>query len=194
MKYQFTLSRAHKVSERINLLIKELESEIETKFTPMIVKASSPDITAACLNNAAIGWSNVEKLNKLLQIREDLRNSIAAANVKFAVTNTLTKIEGNKKLIEVLESICSLQRRSLNTVYLEDFNTWKETLKKSESELSTVASICVESEKQIAEVRVKIKKLKEVNFSLLDDLSDLNGNKISIELEDSEAVSLGLSH
>jgi len=191
--YTFTLTRAHKITERLQKLISDTESSVTTDLSPILFSYPSHLATPDNYKTKhTTAYNNLDLLLNLITLKTTLRNKIAEANQLYGINDKMAEINCNKVKLQLLHKIESLSKIDNNTIPAANLQYWIETMSKVSSGGDSSYVIKVIPGLMSDLYKTKIKELEKINFILNDTLSDLNKNTITIDLSDDIAELLGL--
>lgn len=187
-----SLTRAHNLAERMSAKLNALATEISSLTAPVRVSGFSGEAQVATFN------SNANRAMELLNLHTELacahaglRNAVAEANAKFGVSRSLAAVEANKKTLAVLETLME-HRPDAQTVAPADLATYKPFGADAYSGVS-VAPLGALPASKLDELATWKERLERENFTLRDELADLNANKVSFSLDERLVALLGLN-
>ena len=174
-----TLSRAHKINERINAKLTELRSQMSTKGQPVSVSAYlGAEQTDMITTGAAQALALIPVYVALTHAQASLRTVVAHANASTGVSDLLTKVEKNKRLMSLCDSVLSIAPTP-NTMSIAALSTRPVGEQLKEYGSVSVSGIAASVAVPYAEAKAA---LERENFALQDQLSDMNAHKVSFEV------------
>lgn len=188
-----TLSRAHKIADRIGAKISEARKLVETSraggasFSSRPTKAQQEAIIAS----AQSAFAAIENAAMLIAVQTQLRSVIGQANTLVGVDAILTRIEGNKRTIQLYsEAIKAVTPNysALNIEGLESFE-WPESAGSPYGSDPVVTAVKSEDVDRLIQKKTA---LERETFALQDELSDFNSAKVQVTLPAQLAHDLGL--
>jgi hypothetical protein len=200
-KITVTLSRAHKVLERIAISMNTLNDVVIAADLKVILR-SKPSAEQMSLLN-----SRVEKVTQALtqldtfsKAYETLRKIIGRANVEVGISDLLARVETNRRAIALYGSVSQTYVQRPDHVQIADLDSfnWASLNNNTNDggivQRSIAASVTVTAAPKTwgDEFATKKQQLEVENFKLLDKLADLNGKTITFELEEDLVTALGL--
>lgn len=186
----FTLSRAHKITERIVRQINDKVSDIGCLINPIMIH-SDTDLVNVDMRLEKIKTVR-ENLSNLYSILGELRIKIAEANAKYGLNSLLTEkkdvIREKKHLEEILQSVSHANGSAHNKNQVESLLIRLSTT----NSMSGVRTI-VADESITSCIEKDISDLTHRSDSLSDKISDINASKkISISIQVDILHQLGL--
>lgn len=171
-----TLSRAHKINERINAKLVELRALIAAKGQAVAVQAYSGDEQVAMIKaGAAQALAAAPTYIALALAQASLRAAVGRANASTGISDLLTTVEKNKRLVSLCDALAAIapNANTLSTDALAARAVGEQIKDYGSVAVSglTTAQLDAYSETKQA--------LERENFALQDQLSDLNAHKVS---------------
>lgn len=176
-----TLSRAHKINERINAKLTELRTVVANKGQAVNVQShSGPEQLELIQKGAAQALGVVRTYVALVVTQASLRTAVAKVNATSGVSDVLTVIEKNKRLILLADSLASVTPTA-NTLSTEALR--QRPLGETIKDFGSVAVSGLTAD-QLAPYAGASAELERENFALQDQLADLNAHKVSFQAVD----------
>jgi hypothetical protein len=189
-EFSFTLSRAHKISERLIRLINEQSSELSSLVSPIQIH-SDADLVKIDARLEKIKEAR-QKLAQSHEVSRQLRISIAEVNSKIGLNSLLTRkrdIDREKDQMFQLKS--SAHHSSRDAHDKGNIDTILVRLCTTNSMSGVKARVA--DEDFISELDENIRSLTHESDALSDKIADLNAsNKVSVSFKDDLAILLGL--
>lgn len=193
-KYQVTLSRAHKIAERLASRLGELRAEAEKLAESSTLTGYSDAQIKRLGENGKRAVALINEQEAAVAALVAVRSAVGKANAAHGITDALAQIEGNKKLLAGVEAILKSQDETTRggLVRIEELSDYK-TVGNTEGALrSSYINVSVLTDAQVADLAERKKKLERANFTLNDKLADLNGKLVELTIEAPIAEFLGL--
>ncbi len=190
-----TLTRFHKIAERIAQKRQQVQEAILKGVTPVALDASVLAVRGAGLEteaNFAVDES-LAQFDRLSHAYFKVRNALAVANVENDVAKTLASQEQAKRRISLLTSILESQSNAMAQKEAQAIFTARSTeeapVRRGLYDSLTVTFL---SEERLLHVRSEL-TLAELSLAKLGDkLADLNARQLTVEIDDRTATELGL--
>ncbi len=190
-KLTVSLTRAHKIADRIGAEMNTAKTQTTTTNAQARMSTAPTKEQAAVLRDAAAAaLAAANRFVALARAQQGIREVIAQANVAAGVSAILAKIEANKKVIAMYAAMASAYEVSADQVHvdaLEDY-VWSQ----STNAYSPGVQVTAMTRNAVADINAAKQELERENMSLNDQLPDLNARSVSIEIADDLAYSLGL--
>lgn len=185
-----TLARAHKINERINGKLNELRTTAAAKSQAVSVQShSGPEQVDLIKRNAKQALDVVPTYLALVAAQAALRTAVAKANAANGISEVLTVIEKNKRLLTLCDTLVAAMPDA-NTLSAEALAGRPVGEKAGEYGSAYAVSGLTAGELQpYADAKTAVER---ENFALQDQLADLNANKVSFPVADSVLEMLSL--
>jgi len=187
--YTLPLSRWHKVAERLSRHYAELTQGILKTLTNTEIGGYLGESQITRLKNSA--EQELLKLHTAFAVQDAIiliRQAIGGANTKNGVSNLLAEYDALTRRQKLFESILSGQSNEMisfdelpQQIITDNPFSLRSSLRVRMLDASTEAEL----QKQAEELRAKV-------YALADQISDLNGNQVTLELPESVAQAAGL--
>ena len=194
MNIQITLSRAHKVVERLKALMSEQSAIAHQCLTD--VSLSSNMVNAGQVNSlnarTAKGLAAIADYERFNAAWGMIRNAVGKANVTSGVSELLTQQETLSRQKGFLSNLSSNNdMNALQITQVADFTPVAAT--NSGRYNSDSISINMLSDDQRTGIANKLAEITKTIYVISDKVADANANKISFVLDDDLAGLLGLA-
>ena len=196
MKYTRTLTRWHKVAERIHLAVKEREAAVKTAFTATTIspwnKEGVEDKAADIARRAAEDLALIEAG---VQAIATIRAALAVRNAQLGVAGKLAEAEAAnrraafyKALIEgqKLDMVRPADVRALPVRLFAETDDWP-LARRAAITLQTADKALVDG------LRAKLEQEQARATRLLDEVADLNREVIEVEVPEAVIKIAGLA-
>jgi hypothetical protein len=187
-----TLTRAHKISERIGAAMKAAQTLASSTDGVSVRMTAKPteDQSQLIKDKTAKVLTAVNQFAALARVQEAIRKAIARANVEAGVSDMLATIETNKRIIAMYAAVAAAHDVSADEVSLSsvDSYAWPALSASYMSGVSVTGMLRKDVEDMVTEQR----ELERQNFVLNDKLADLNARQITFEVPDALRAELGL--
>ena len=187
MKYTLTLSRWHKVAERINTALKEREANVKTAFTATTispwnkdgVEEKAADITRRAADDLALVEAGARAV-------ATIRAALALRNAELGISGKLAEVEGANRRAALYKAVIDGQRpdmvrpegvRTLPAELVGETESWGLARRTALAvTLQTADPVLLES------LREKLSREQSYATRLLDEVADLNREKLEIDV------------
>ncbi len=187
MEYTLTLSRWHKVAERINTALKEREANVKTAFTATTISPWNKDgveeKAADIARRAADDLALVEAGARAVAA---IRAALAIRNADLGISGRLAEVEGANRRAALYRTIIDGQKpdmvrpegvRALPGELVGETESWGFARRSALAvTLQTADRVLVES------LREKLSREQSYATRLLDEVADLNREKVEIDV------------
>lgn len=198
MKYTLTLSRWHKVAERVNAALKEREANVKTAFTATTIspwnKEGVEEKAAEIGRRAADDLALVEAGARAVAA---IRGALAVRNVELGISGRLAEVEGANRRAALYRIVIDGQKpdmvrpegvRTLPAELVGETESWGFARRSALAvTLQTADRILVES------LREKLSREQGYATRLLDEVADLNREKLEIDMPEEVIGIAGLA-
>lgn len=190
-KYTTTLSRAHKISDRLSQRANEVKAQA-VKLSEQISMQGYTDTQIGRLSaNGPNAMNLLEEFTSMMSILTMVRTAIGRANMLYGISDLLAEIESNKKVINTYKEILGSQDDDGSTLSLEDVRQYKSLTAEGTTVRHLAVTVSMLSPYQISAMKEKLTEFEKKNFILGDKVSDLNDKKVELEFEQDIAQLLG---
>ena len=198
MKYTLTLSRWHKVAERVNAALKEREANVKTAFTATTIspwnKEGVEEKAAEIGRRAADDLALVEAGARAVAA---IRAALAVRNADLGISGRLAEVEGANRRAALYRTVIDGQKpdmvrpegvRALPGELVGETESWGFARRSALAvTLQTADRILVES------LREKLSREQGYATRLLDEVADLNREKLEIDMPEEVIGIAGLA-
>ncbi|HYS75058.1 MAG TPA: hypothetical protein VEM38_03060 [Burkholderiales bacterium] len=198
MKYTLTLSRWHKVAERVNAALKEREANVKTAFTATTIspwnKEGVEEKAAEIGRRAADDLALVEAGARAVAA---IRGALAMRNADLGISGRLAEVEGANRRAALYRTVIDGQKpdmvrpegvRTLPAELVGETESWGFARRSALAvTLQTADRILVES------LREKLSREQGYATRLLDEVADLNREKLEIDMPEEVIGIAGLA-
>jgi hypothetical protein len=196
MKPSLTLTRWHKVAERINAAIKEREARLladltATSMSPWNkegVEAKAAEIASrskADLALVEIGTAAVARI----------RTALALRNAALGIADRLAEAEAVNRRARLYRSV--LEKQNADMVRPADMKNIPATLPAEDSYWgrrgAASVTLAIADSALLDELRKRLAREQARSHALLDDVADINREKLDLELADELKEIAGLA-
>ena len=198
MKYTLTLTRWHKVAERINAALKQREANVKTAFTATTI---SPWNKAGVEDKAAdIAWRAAEDLALIeagAQTIATIRTALALRNAQLGIAAKLAEAEAANRRAVLYKTVIEGQKPDM--VRPADMSALPAELL-GEPEHWTVLrrpalAVTLQTADQalIEALREKLEQEQARTTRLLDEVADLNRETVEVDVPEAVVSIAGLA-
>jgi hypothetical protein len=198
MKHTLTLTRWHKVAERINVALKEREANVKAAFTETTL---SPWNKAGAEEKAAeIGRRAIADLALIeigMQAIAAIRGALARRNAELGIAGKLGEAEAAKRRAALYQAVIDGQEPDM--VRPQDVRTLPaELIGETESwglrrPAARTVTLQIADPSLVERLREKLEREQARATRLLDEVADLNRAQLELELPDEVAGIAGLA-
>lgn len=191
-----TLTRLHKIAERIAQRRQQVAEAIQQGVAPEHLDASVLAVRGAALTEKASFAidESLAKHDELASAYVAVRNALAAANVQAGVAKVLAEQEALKRRITMLTAIKDSQSDAVSQGEAKDIFEARagteESSRRGPYASMSVTFLCAD---RLAHVVSELKQSEQALARLSDKLADCNATRITVEIADSVAADLGLA-
>lgn len=191
-QYQITISRAHKVAERLGQRAQEAKEKASKLSEPITLQGYSDSQLQRFHAQSQELLDLVSQAHRLSSLQANVRAAIGQANANHGVSDALAAIEGNKKTLTLVRAILDNQNGesySATSVTIDDLLQFKSL---GQADRAPSVSLRILSPAQKSKLETMATDLERENFVLNDKLADFNGKTLTIEVDDETAHLIGL--
>lgn len=192
-KHNLTLTRWHKVAERLQQELTRQTTEVEgaysrNRFDPALKQGLN---VQKLVEGARASIEQALALNtRLLTAIATIRTELAKSNAKLGVAERLSTIDSLSKQAKLLETVLAHERD--RTVHHEDFLKLEPAAEASAYGQRTTVAVKVLADDRIKALQDEATAKRRRVHGLTDEINDINRSILSIELEDDLAAIAGL--
>lgn len=197
MKRTLTLTRWHKVAERINGALKEAEGRAVTAFTAALISPWNKEgIEQKAAGIAARGKADLALVEQGSAAVAAIRSALAARNAELGIASRLAEVEAANRRIALYRAV--LDKQSVDMVQPEHVRyvsaaavpdseaTWgRREAPRITLQLADAALL--------AELASRLAREQARAHALLDEIADLNREKLELEVADELQEIAGLA-
>jgi hypothetical protein len=191
--YELSVARWHKVAERLSRNYVEITQGIRNTFTNTHINGFLGDSQIARLKNNAD--NEFEKLHLAFALQDTLiiiRQAIGEVNANNGVTNLLAEHDALTRRLKLLESILTAQGTEM--VGFEELPALPKQVvseDRFDRSLGSVKVKMLDSAKE-AHILKEVESLRAKVYVLADRISDLNCQRLALEIPEHVAQTAGL--
>lgn len=192
--YTLSLSRWHKVAERLSREYTETVFEVREGFNNTRISAHLGESQETLLQSRSAGFENaLERAFRLQDAVSDIRIALGDANAKHGITAVLGEFDKINRRIKAVSSILEGQRsdmvgigelKNLPEVFISDNDGYSRN--RPEIRVRMLEPL---SEQKL---RKELESLKSKAYALGDQVNDLNRATVAIEVTEEVARFAGL--
>lgn len=196
MKYALTLSRWHKVAERIKAAIKEREARVLAAFTATAISPWNKEGVEIKASEIAVrGKADVALIESGLSAVAAIRAALARRNAELGIGDKLAEADAVSRRAALYRAI--VDKQSADMVRPEDVRHVPAAAANDEPYFMrrAVASItlAIADRPFLEELALKLAADQARAHALLDEVADLNRSKLELELPDELTIITGLA-
>ncbi len=184
MNFKLTLSRWHKVTERINAALKESETRIKAAFTGTTVSSWNKDgieeKAADIARRAELDLVLVEVGTRAVEV---IRSTLAIRNAELGIAGRLAQVEGANRRASLYKAVIEGQKPDMvraasvqNLPMQIDQSDWLSRRS------ALVVTLQTADPHLLEELRKKFASEQAIAVRILDEIADLNRETIEIEM------------
>jgi len=184
MKFTLTLSRWHKVVERVNAASKECEARVKAAFTDTTISSWNKDgveeKAADIARRAAQDLMLVEAGTRAVEI---IRATLAIRNAELGIAGRLAQVEGSNRRASLYKAVIEGQKADM--VRAQSVHNLPEQVSQSDwlSRRSALVVTLQTADRDLLEdLREKFALEQALAVRALDEIADLNRERIEIEV------------
>lgn len=185
MEFTLTLTRWHKVAERINAAVKEREAQVKAAFTETVISAWNKEgIEEKAAEIAQRAASNLALIEAGYRAVATIRAALGVRNAQVGVSAKLAEAEVAQRAVSFYRAIIDGQTIDMVRPHAVpelavSLNSEPETLFRR---ANTAITLQIASAETITVLREKLVREQARATRLLDDVADLNRDKLAVEL------------
>lgn len=184
MKFNLTLSRWHKVVERINAASKECETRVKAAFTATTVSSWNKDgIEEKAADIARRAAQDLMLIESGTRAVENIRATLAIRNAELGIAGRLAEVEGANRRASVYKAVIEGQKADM--VRAESVHNLPERIDQSDwlsRRSALVVTLQTADRDLLKDLREKLAIEQARAVRALDEIADLNREKVEIEL------------
>ncbi len=195
MKFTLTLSRWHKVAERINAALKEREARVKAAYTGTSIsswnKEGVEEKVADIARRAAQDLALVETGSRAVA---SIRAVLAMRNAELGIAGRLALVEGANRRASLYKTVIDGQKADM--VRAESVRNLPEIVDQSDwlSRRSALAITLQTADRELLEgLRESLAREQAGAVRALDEIADLNREKVEIEVPQDVIAIAGLA-
>lgn len=193
-KHNLTLTRWHKVAERLQDEIARQTAQVEAaysraRFDPALKQGLR---VQELIDSARATVDQALALNeRLLRAIATIRTELAKKNASLGVAERLSAIDSLNKQAKLLEAV--INHEAGRTVHHEDFVKLEAGAPEASAygQRTTIA-VKVLPDARVSELQTSVTAMRRRAHGLTDEINDVNRSILSIELDDDLAAIAGL--
>jgi hypothetical protein len=198
MKHTLTLTRWHKVAERIHAALKEREANVKTAFTATTLspwnKAGAEEKAAEIARRAAADLALIEIGSQAIAA---IRAALALRNAELGVAGKLGEAEAASRRAALYKAVIDGQEpdmvrphdvRTLPAALIGETESWGFGRRAAPTVTLQIAEASL-----VDGLREKLQREQARATRLLDEVADLNRATLEIEVPDEVAAIAGLA-
>lgn len=185
-KLSISLSRAHKIGERIKARMNELFTEAQGLGSNQNVAGFSGEAQIAKLvdqgNRAIIAFDRAEKFSEALSA---LRARIGAENQERGINSMLAHLEGMNRIVSNLKVL--IDRNKSDGITPAELTTYKPLAEGRGFGGASVAVVVV-TPAQVTVLEQRLAQVQREAFALSDRIAEANAARFELDLDDEIAT------
>lgn len=179
-KVQVTLSRAHKIAERIKQKLNELTLQVSTAAQPQSVAgtAGAPMVQRLLLQGQE-AMVQLEQCDKLSRELANVRAQIGRQNEQRGISAKLAKVEDLNRRLALRRKLLSAKGPALSPRDLESYAPLV-----PESRFGNTVQVAVLSGLDFENLSEQLSALQRDVFQLTDEIAEANAARFELEIDD----------
>src|SRR5437762_1802674 len=186
MKHTLTLTRWHKIVERINAALKERDARVVAAFTAATISPWNKEgVEQKAADMAARAKADLALIEEGTAAVAAIRSALAHRNAEIGIAARLAEVEAANRRIALYRAV--LEKQSVDMVQPEHLRHVP-ALVVPEGELSwgrrepPRITLQVADAALLAELTTKLAREQARSHALLDEIADLNREKLELDL------------
>jgi len=187
MKYTLTLTRWHKVAERINAALKERETDVKTAFTATAISPWNKEgVEEKAAEIARRGADDLALIETGARAVAHIRSALAIRNAELGVSARLAAAESANRAAALYKAIIAGQKADM--VLPESVRALPAGLAAEADTFgfgrrtAAVITLRIANAALVGSLREKLAREQARATRLLDEIADLNREKLEIDL------------
>jgi hypothetical protein len=187
MKHLLTLSRWHKVAERINAALKEREANVKTAFTATTISPWNKEgVEEKAVEIARRAAEDLELIEAGSRTVASIRAALALRNAELGIAGRLAEVEAANRRSALYKAVIDGQNADM--VRAQNVRTLPgELIGESDSwgmhRRTALAVTLQTADRELLEaLREKLAREQARSTRALDEIADLNREKLEIEV------------
>ena len=187
MKYTLTLSRWHKVAERLNAGSKEREARAITALTATTVSPWNKEgVEAKAVEIAERAKSDLAVIEAATAAVARIRTALALRNVELGISERLAEADAANRRTRLYREL--LDKQGMDMVKAADMRHVPATVAADEPysfsrRAGSAITLAIADKTLLDELRAKLAREQARAHALLDEVADANREKLELELE-----------
>jgi hypothetical protein len=187
MKYALTLSRWHKVAERLNAGSKERETRALTALTATTVSPWNKEgVEAKAAEIAERAKSDLAVIEAATTAVARIRTALALRNVELGISERLSEADAANRRTKLYREL--LDKQDMDMVKPADMRLVPAAITTEEAysfgrRAGSVITLAIADKTLLDELRAKLAREQARAHALLDEVADANREKLELELE-----------
>ena len=187
MKYSLTLSRWHKVAERLNAGSKECETRALTALTATTVSPWNKEgVEVKAAEIAERARTDLAVIEAATSAVARIRTALALRNVELGISERLAEADAANRRTRLYREL--LDKQGVDMVKPADMRHVPATVATDETysfsrRAGSVITLAIADKALLDELRAKLAREQARAHVLLDEVADANRDKLELELE-----------
>jgi len=197
MKYSLTLSRWHKVAERLNAGSKERETRALTALTATTVSPWNKEgVEVKAVEIAERAKSDLAVIEAATAAVARIRTALALRNVELGISDRLAEADAVNRRARLYRDL--LDKQGMDMVKPADMRHVPAAVATDETfgfgrRAGSVITLAIADKALLDELRAKFAREQARSHALLDEVADANREKLELELEKELSEIAGLA-
>lgn len=189
-KHELTLRRAHAVAKRLEAHIAELSSQATKLGESVTLQGYAEGQIGRLRENGAKVMKLLDDQSLAIAALAAIRDAVGRANTEHGINERLARFNANKKLLACLDDLVEGQEENVrgSLLRLDEIKGYQPVGQgESLSRTANSVRVSVFSDEHVADLRKRQQSLKRANAVLEDEIAELNGRKVTVEIDDAIA-------
>ena len=197
MKHTLTLSRWHKVTERLNAGSKERESRALTALTATTVSPWNKEgVEGKAAEIAERAKADLGVIEAATAAVARIRTALAQRNVELGISGRLAEAEAANRRTRLYREL--LDKQGVDMVRPADMRHVPSTLAAEETfsfsrRAGSAITLAIADKTLLDELRAKLSREQALANTMLDEVADANREKLELELDKELSEIAGLA-
>ena len=197
MKYSLTLSRWHKIAERLNAGSKERETRALAALTATTVSPWNKEgVEAKAVDIAERARADLAVIDAATEAVARIRAALALRNVELGISERLARADAANRRAKLYREV--LDKQSMDMLKPADMRYVPAAVTSDEPysfgrRAGSVITLAIADKVLLDELRAKLAREQAHAHVLLDEVADANRDKLELELEKELSEIAGLA-
>lgn len=189
IEVSLTITRLHKVIERIKALISEKSALVTSASEQFVNLATAVSMIPRLRVLGASAIPVLDEVAALYELQAKLRTVVSHMNEKLGVSDLLAQLDAQAKLLKLKRGLIP----AATAIYVADLERHCQLLKDRDGKTAyETVEACGLTAEQVADLQEDIRVLQASSYALSDKLSVLNATQVKVTLPEDLAKQFGL--